>query len=126
MRTESPFEQCRHLEWTAGAAERIEIESEETAAGCDFNTIRLTISIDQRGRGVRPERRDGFLLIGRHGLQPTSERAENRTEILIHDRREVRVTIPRDQGFESRGAREHDAGGMLADGLRQQRLAGSG
>ncbi len=55
---------------------------------------------------------------------PPASEPNDRAEILIKDRREVAVPIGREQRLEARRAGQREASGALADGLRQQRLAG--
>src|SRR5437899_1032026 len=89
-------QQIRNLEGTAGSSQHIQIEPEETSGRRDLDTVRLAVGVNQAGAGVGAQRIHRALLIRRQvpaRAQGVHQRAKHRSDVLIQDRREVRVPI---------------------------------
>src|SRR5579864_857889 len=86
--------------------QRSQIKSHESGVARDHDPVGFAISINHAWGGVGRQRIDGLALLGSQrsaGLQLGSERANDWSDIVIEDRREISVAIARQQPPESRG-----------------------
>src|SRR3984885_12930972 len=103
--------------------ESTEVETHEAGIASDHDALRLTIDVDQARRSIGLKRGDGLLLLcgkSTHRLDLIHQRPYHWTDVVIEDRREIRVSVAGQECLKGRRVRQRKSSLTIPDGLRNR------
>src|SRR5215471_19175881 len=106
----------------------IQLQSHEAARTGNDNAVGLSVGVDQPRRRVGAKGIQIALLVGSQGsggFQLCGQRGERGADVVIEERRKIRITIGRQLFLERLGPGQHITRLPVLYGTSDQRLAGS-